>query len=138
MSGRRCCSSESSCCSSAADFDAQIRDLEERIRTSWDRWTPRPKRAGWRTSTPAASSTPRAATPSGIDRGWTGASLISGPNGYLLAGPASGEETVLLADIDLADCRDKRLGLYNDALADRRPHLYRGLIAERRGIRMST
>ncbi|HJY45353.1 MAG TPA: hypothetical protein VJ301_12085 [Propionibacteriaceae bacterium] len=33
-----------------------------------DRWTPRPKRAGWRTSTPAASSTPRAATASGTDR----------------------------------------------------------------------
>jgi 5-aminopentanamidase len=63
----------------------------------------------------------------GYERGqdWTGASLISGPDGYLLAGPASGEETVLLADIDLADCRDKCLGLYNDALADRRPHLYR-------------
>jgi predicted amidohydrolase len=63
----------------------------------------------------------------GSERGqdWTGASLISGPDGYLLAGPAAGEETVLLADINLADCRDKGLGLYNDALADRRPHLYR-------------
>ena len=68
----------------------------------------------------------------GSERGqdWTGASLVCGPDGYLLAGPAAGEETVLLADIDLAESRDKRLGPYDDALADRRPHLYRTSISE--------
>jgi predicted amidohydrolase len=55
---------------------------------------------------------------------------VCGPDGYLLAGPAAGEETILLADVDLAESRDKRLGPYNDALADRRPHLYRTSTSE--------
>ena len=50
------------------DLDAQIHDLEERIRTSWGSVEPRPKRVGWRTSTPAASSTPKATSSSGTDR----------------------------------------------------------------------
>jgi 5-aminopentanamidase len=68
----------------------------------------------------------------GSERGqdWTGASLVCGPDGYLLAGPAAGEETILSADVDLAESRDKRLGPYNDALADRRPHLYRTSTSE--------
>jgi 5-aminopentanamidase len=55
---------------------------------------------------------------------WFGASLICGPDGYLRAGPAAAQEVVLVADIDLAECRDKSAGPYNDVLADRRPELY--------------
>ena len=63
----------------------------------------------------------------GDERGvsWTGASLIAGPEGYPLAGPASAEEPdVLWADVDLPATSDKRLGDHNDALTDRRPELY--------------
>jgi hypothetical protein len=42
-------------------------DGPARPRIRWA-WIPRPKCAGWRTSTPAASSMPKAATPSGTDR----------------------------------------------------------------------
>jgi 5-aminopentanamidase len=63
----------------------------------------------------------------GPERGarWIGGSLICGPDGYLLAGPAQGEPTVLTAEIDLPASADRRLGEHNDALADRRPELYR-------------
>ena len=63
----------------------------------------------------------------GPERGvaWTGASLISGADGYLLAGPATGDPALLWADIDLAATRDKGLGPLNDAFTDRRPELYR-------------
>ena len=62
----------------------------------------------------------------GTERGisWIGGSLICGPDGYLVAGPAAGEEELLVADVDLEATRDKRLGPHNDALADRRPSLY--------------
>jgi predicted amidohydrolase len=55
---------------------------------------------------------------------WIGASVICGMDGYLLAGPATGEPALLWADVDLAAARDKRLGPHNDALGDRRPELY--------------
>lgn len=55
---------------------------------------------------------------------WFGASLICGPDGYLRAGPADGDEVVLVADLDLAECRDKAAGPHNDVLADRRSELY--------------
>ena len=55
---------------------------------------------------------------------WIGGSLISGTDGYLLAGPAAGEPALLWADVDLAAALDKRLGPHNDALADRRPEFY--------------
>lgn len=62
----------------------------------------------------------------GGERGieWIGASLICGPDGYLVAGPAAGESTILYADLDLAQALDKRIGPYNDAFSDRRPELY--------------
>lgn len=73
----------------------------------------------------------------GPERGteWTGGSAIVAATGYLLAGPATayGEQagpTVLTATLDLAAARDKSIGPYNDALADRRPSLYRPLMAE--------
>lgn len=63
----------------------------------------------------------------GTERGvpWTGASLIAGPHGYPLAGPATAPEPMLLwADVDLDESLDKRLGERNDVFADRRPELY--------------
>ncbi len=63
----------------------------------------------------------------GDERGvsWIGGSLIAGPEGYPLAGPASaGQPTVLTVDCDLAQARDKRINANNDLLADRRADLY--------------
>ncbi len=71
----------------------------------------------------------------GEERGvrWVGGSVIAGPDGYPLAGPASldrlaGSETaapeVMLADCDLPGASSKATGPRNDAHADRRPDLY--------------
>jgi 5-aminopentanamidase len=69
----------------------------------------------------------------GTERGvnWVGGSIITGVDGYPLAGPASttseaglaGSE-ILLADCDLAQARSKATGPRNDSHADRRPELY--------------
>ena len=64
----------------------------------------------------------------GDERGvsWIGGSLIAGPDGYPLAGPATaGQPALLTADCDLARARDKRINENNDLLADRREDLYR-------------
>jgi predicted amidohydrolase len=65
---------------------------------------------------------------------WVGGSIIAGPDGYPLAGPASvggvaGQHSqavseLLLADCDLAAARNKATSPRNDAHADRRPALY--------------
>jgi predicted amidohydrolase len=65
---------------------------------------------------------------------WVGGSIIAGPDGYPLAGPASvggvagsdgvASSELLLADCDLALARSKATGPRNDAHADRRPELY--------------
>jgi len=63
----------------------------------------------------------------GDERGvcWIGGSLIAGPDGYPLAGPAAaGQTAVLSVDCDLTRARDKRITEHNDLLADRRPELY--------------
>jgi predicted amidohydrolase len=69
----------------------------------------------------------------GTERGvpWTGGSIITGHDGYPLAGPASTSASpggarpeLLLADCDLALARSKATGPHNDAHADRRPALY--------------
>ena len=63
----------------------------------------------------------------GPERGvsWVGGSLIAGPDGYPLAGPAAaGQPGVLTAHCDLPRARDKRISTHNDLLADRRPELY--------------
>lgn len=63
----------------------------------------------------------------GDERGvsWIGGSLIAGPDGYPLAGPAdAGQPAVLSVDCDLAQARDKRINENNDLLADRRADLY--------------
>ena len=64
----------------------------------------------------------------GEERGvsWVGGSLIAGPDGYPLAGPASADQAeVLLAGCDLGLARSKANGPRNDVHADRRPALYR-------------
>jgi len=70
----------------------------------------------------------------GDERGvsWTGGSVITGPDGYPLAGPASSsadtggaQPDLLLADCDLALARNKATSPRNDVHADRRPALYR-------------
>jgi 5-aminopentanamidase len=63
----------------------------------------------------------------GAERGvsWVGGSLIAGPDGYPLAGPASPEQPELLvAACDLARARDKATSPRNHPHADRRPALY--------------
>jgi len=73
----------------------------------------------------------------GDERGvtWTGGSVIAGPDGYPVAGPAStsasaggARQELLLADCDLRQARDKSTGPRNDTHADRRPALYRGVV----------
>jgi predicted amidohydrolase len=73
----------------------------------------------------------------GDERGvaWTGGSLIAGPDGYPLAGPAStsasaggARQELLIADCDLRLARDKSTGPRNDAHADRRPRLYGSVV----------
>ena len=68
----------------------------------------------------------RSGAPSQGDDGWVepGNSVIVGPNGELLAGPARHEETILTADIDLDAVRAARrlfdpVGHYN------RPDVFR-------------
>jgi predicted amidohydrolase len=63
-----------------------------------------------------------------VERGvsWVGGSVIVGPDGYPLAGPAARDtRAVLAADCDLALARNKQISTHNDVLADRRPLLYR-------------
>jgi predicted amidohydrolase len=63
----------------------------------------------------------------GEERGvsWVGGSLIAGPDGYPLAGPAGASDPeVLVADCDLALARSKATSPRNDPHRDRRPALY--------------
>jgi N-carbamoylputrescine amidase len=64
----------------------------------------------------------------GVERGqpFLGRSLIVGPEGWPIAGPASADrEEILLADIDLAQARQGRsLNRFNHILRDRRPDVY--------------
>lgn len=62
----------------------------------------------------------------GTERGveWIGGSVICDVEGYPVAGPAQGEETTLLAELDLGRALVKDVGPYNHALTDRRPDLY--------------
>jgi len=72
----------------------------------------------------------------GVERNvrYLGNSLIAGPSGHALAGPAGGEETgVLIAEIDCGQASDKHVGPDNDVLADRRTDLYK--LSNKRGFR---
>lgn len=68
----------------------------------------------------------------GVERGqpFLGNSLIVGPNGWPLAGPASPKkEEMLLADLDLSEARRLRqLTPFNHVLNDRRPQIYAPLL----------
>jgi predicted amidohydrolase len=69
----------------------------------------------------------RVGTERGVD--WIGGSVIVDVDGFPVAGPAaSGEMVTLRARCDLDRARDKRVNAHNDALADRRPELYGGLV----------
>lgn len=64
----------------------------------------------------------------GAERGqdFIGRSVIVGPDGWIIAGPAGDdEEELLLAEVDLIGSREARRGNpFNQPLADRRPELY--------------
>jgi predicted amidohydrolase len=63
----------------------------------------------------------------GAERGvsWVGGSLIAGPDGYPLAGPASElEPELVIADCGLGRARDKATSPRNGPHRDRRPALY--------------
>ncbi|MFT4137201.1 nitrilase-related carbon-nitrogen hydrolase [Microbacterium sp.] len=64
----------------------------------------------------------------GVERGvqWTSSSVIVDADGWprALANPAEAGETILLAEIDLAASRNKRVAEYSDVFGDRRPELY--------------
>jgi len=66
-----------------------------------------------------------------VERGqeWIGGSVIVGPDGYPLAGPAiDGAEyakaRVLVAEVDSRLAQEKGIGPHNDVRGDRRPDLY--------------
>ncbi len=73
---------------------------------------------------------------SGTERGveFEGGSVIAAPDGALKAGPVvdRGEE-MLVAELELAQTRDKRTSDRNDAFADRRPDRYLSVLANGRG-----
>ncbi|HEY0238970.1 MAG TPA: nitrilase-related carbon-nitrogen hydrolase [Friedmanniella sp.] len=62
----------------------------------------------------------------GEERGrrWVGGSVICDHEGYRIAGPDFGAETVLVADVDLDATRDKQISTRNHVFADRRTDLY--------------
>ena len=63
-----------------------------------------------------------------VERGvsWVGGTVIVGPDGYPLAGPATADEpAILVASCELARARNKQVSAHNDVFADRRPLLYR-------------
>ncbi|AWY39930.1 carbon-nitrogen hydrolase [Pseudomonas putida] len=63
----------------------------------------------------------------GHERGvsWVQGSVIVDADGYPLAGPAEqGGEQILLATLNLAEARNKRISERNDLHRDRRPQLY--------------
>lgn len=73
----------------------------------------------------------------GVERGqpFLGSSLIVGPTGFPVAGPASEtEEEILVATIDLARARQCRtLNTFNHLLQNRRPDQYGSSAREHRG-----
>ena len=57
---------------------------------------------------------------------WVGGSVIADPFGHSLAGPPDDRRvpSMLIADVDLAQARDKRWGDRNDLIGDRRADIY--------------
>ena len=58
----------------------------------------------------------------GVD--WVQGSVIVDADGFPQAGPAEGGEQILLATLDLAQARNKRISRHNHLHQDRRPTLY--------------
>lgn len=63
---------------------------------------------------------------------YTGKSQITDPYGERLAAATADGEELILATIDPALARDKRLNRYNDLLGDRRTEFYAALSADKR------
>jgi predicted amidohydrolase len=63
----------------------------------------------------------------GTERGqdWIGGSVITDADGYPVAIAEFGEAAVVIADVDLAESRTKRINTHNDVHGDRRTDLYR-------------
>lgn len=63
----------------------------------------------------------------GTERGqdWIGGSVITDADGYPVAIAEFGEAGVVIADVDLAESRTKRINTHNDVHGDRRTDLYR-------------
>ncbi len=59
-------------------------------------------------------------------KSWVGGSIIAGPDGYPLDGPAGDEPALVIADCELWQARGKKLNSYNDVHASRRTDLYGG------------
>lgn len=57
---------------------------------------------------------------------FTGGSVLVSPRGEYLLNLPKEEEAVMVADIDIALAREKRINRYNDIIADRRPEFYKG------------
>lgn len=66
----------------------------------------------------------------GTERGveWTGGSCVVDPDGWVLAERPDRDEGLIVADVELAEARDKWLNKNNHVLADRRPELYSSLV----------
>ena len=55
---------------------------------------------------------------------FTGRSRIIGPWGRVLAEAPAAADSVLVAEIDPSEARNKTLGPHNDIFKDRRPEMY--------------
>ncbi len=68
----------------------------------------------------------------GVERGltFTGGSVLADPSGNVLADSPPGDEDIRLADVDLAEARDKMVTARNDLIADRRPELYSEILRQ--------
>lgn len=69
----------------------------------------------------------RAGTERGVE--WVASSAVVDADGWPIALAQTSGEELVLATCDLATARDKRISGHNDVHADRRPELYRGLVA---------
>lgn len=66
---------------------------------------------------------------------WVGGSVIIDPRGWPIGGPRPEHDAgVILADCQLGQARDKSVSKRNDVHADRRQHLYSGLLSPAKGI----
>lgn len=63
---------------------------------------------------------------SGESLTFTGGSVLVSPRGEYLLNLPKEEEAVMVADIDIALAREKKINRYNDIIADRRPEFYKG------------